>query len=159
MVKKAIQYLGTLSLGVCIGALIFKDRTSDEDVKNLELKNRYKQYYNMLNQWLGLKMDNQNLSQYLMEKGYKQVAIYGMGELGNRLWEELKNTDIDVSYAIDQNPVINYSNLKIITKDTAIPDVDAIIVTVPYAYDEIKKELETKTDCPILSLEEVVYGV
>lgn len=42
--------------------------------------------------------------------------------------------------------------------DDTLPDVDAIIVTAFFFFDEIEQELEDKIDCPIISIEDVVYG-
>ncbi len=35
--------------------------------------------------------------------------------------------------------------------------VDAIVVTAITFYDEIKEELSRKIDCPIISLEDILY--
>lgn len=37
--------------------------------------------------------------------------------------------------------------------------VDAVVVTAISFFDEIEEALNAKTDCPILSLEDILYNV
>jgi phosphoglycerate dehydrogenase-like enzyme len=114
----------------------------------------------MLNQWLSLKQQGKSLEQYFIDNGYKSIAIYGVGEMGARLCEELKGTSIEVKYGIDKNASSTYSELEV--KDAAeyvYEKVDVIVVTAIFAFDEIYGVMESKVDCPILSLEDIVFGV
>ena len=43
--------------------------------------------------------------------------------------------------------------------DDELEEVDAIVVTPISAFGEIKQTLEKKVDCPIISLEDVLYLV
>ena len=38
-----------------------------------------------------------------------------------------------------------------------LPEVDAVIVTAVYEYDEIEKMLADRVSCPVISLEEILY--
>ena len=38
-------------------------------------------------------------------------------------------------------------------------DVDAVVVTAVYFFDEVEEELEKIFDCPIISLEDIVQEV
>ena len=46
-----------------------------------------------------------------------------------------------------------------ITPDDEIPQVDTVIVTSIYFFDEIKEKLEALTDMPVISLEDILYEV
>ena len=113
----------------------------------------------MLNQWLVLKQEGKSLEQYFIENGYKTVAIYGMGEMGNRLYDELKDSSIEVKYAVDQNAASTYSELEVFEKEDAFEDVDVMVVTAIFAFDEIEEEIGDKIKFPIISLEDVVYEI
>ena len=113
----------------------------------------------MLNQWLILKQEGKSLIEYFNKNGYKSVAIYGMGEMGNRLYDELKDSEIELKYAIDKNAAGTYSELNVIGKDDDFPEVDVLVVTATFAFDEIEDELSGKVDWPIVSLEDVVYEI
>ncbi len=124
-----------------------------------EKVDKFKGYYNMLNQWLILKQEGKTLEKYFLDNGYKTIAIYGMGEMGNRLYDELKGTSVEVKYAIDKNAASTYSELTVIDPDDDYEPVDAVIVSAIFAFDEIEEQLSGKLDCPIVSLEDVVYEV
>lgn len=143
--------------------LLFKQELNQIAVEDLEKNNKdllirynkFKEYYYLLHRWMLLKEENINLSRYLIKHGYYQIAIYGMGEMGKHLMKELKETDIKVLYAIDQNKPI-YPNIEIISTDDQLPQVDAVIVTATYDYDEIWTKLKEKVKYPIVSLFEII---
>ena len=43
--------------------------------------------------------------------------------------------------------------------EDTLDDVDAIVVTAVTFFDEIEDELHKKVNCPILSLEDILYEV
>lgn len=120
---------------------------------------KFKGYYNMLNQWLILKQEGKSLAEYFKANEYKSVAIYGMGEMGNRLYDELKDTDIEVKYAVDQDAASTYSELDVIDREDDFAEVDVMVVTATFAFDEIERILSDKAGFPIISLEDVVYEI
>ena len=146
----------TGALGGIFAVNKLQKKVIDEKIAKAD---KFKGYYNILNQWLRLKQESKSLEKYFVDNNYKTIAIYGMGELGNRLFMELKDTNIKVRYAVDQNADETYSDLEIISKEDNFLEVDAIIVTAIFAFDEIEEELAEKTDYKILSLEEVINGV
>lgn len=132
-------------------------------IKQVEQKaekvDKFKGYYNMLNQWLILKQEGKNLSEYFKSNNYKTVAIYGMGEMGNRLYEELKDSDIEVKYAVDKEAESTYSELDVIELESDFDEVDVMVVTATFAFDEISEDISDKVDFPVISLEDVVYDI
>lgn len=159
MKKGGVAILGAL-LGAVAGAAGAGYVGSKQVSKKTVKVDKFKGYYNMLNQWLILKQEGKNLSEYFVTNGYKTIAIYGMGEMGNRLYDELKGSGITVKYAIDKNAASTYSELDVIDPDVAeFEAVDAIVVTATFAFDEIEEMLSEKVDFPIVSLEDVVYEV
>lgn len=141
--------------GTASSRLIFGKKVEEKSKK----VDKFKNYYNVLNQWLINVHEGKKLDSYFTNNNYHKIAIYGMGELGNRTYEELKGTDIQVKYAIDKEAENSYSELNVVSLDEAMEEVDAVVVTAIFAYDEIKEELETIFDCQILSLEDVIYGL
>ena len=65
--------------------------------------NRMERNYYVTLEWLALKIRKKSLAEYLLERDIHSVAIYGMGYLGELLWEDLKDTSISVAYGIDRN--------------------------------------------------------
>lgn len=112
-----------------------------------------------MNQWLILKQEKKTIKPYFEKNGYKKVAIYGMSYLGERLLDDLNALGIEVSYAIDKNASNLYSEIDIYAPDDILPEVDAVIVTATYYYDEIVDTLSKKFNCSIISLEDILYDV
>lgn len=147
--------VGILSLisGIAVGYSIGKTNSSEEEMKNKMLK-----YYVTLNNWIGKKQKNINLSSYFEKMGYNSVAIYGMKEVGERLYEELKDTKTEVKYAIDQNAESIYADIDVYSPDDDLPEVDVIVVTATYYYNSILNKIKDKIACPIISLDDVIAG-
>lgn len=156
--KKGLLAVCT-AVGATAGAVTTGYMASKQISQKSEKVEKFKRYYNMLNQWLMLKQEKKNLEDFFIARGYETIAIYGIGEIGNRLYDELKASKIKVLYAIDKNVENTYSELEVYALDADLPEVDAIIVSPVFAYKEIKKQLENKADCPIINLEDVIYCV
>lgn len=103
--------------------------------------------------WLRLRQHNVKLEKYFTEHGYKNIGIYGMGYLGERLVDELKDSSVKISFLIDQNQM-QQTEYPIYSPEDVLPAVDNIVVTVLHHYDEIRVHM--KCACIVVSLEEVV---
>lgn len=160
--KKVILHMVTLVIMISVIIWVMwtivnrlcKTIKSEEDMKN-----KMSEFYVLLVRWLALKQKNSSLKDFFVVRNYKRVAIYGMKELGQRLYDELKDTEIEVSYVIDRNTNKVNSDIRVIAPSDNIEDVDVIVITATHYFDEIKRELQEKTRCPIISLEEVIYSV
>ncbi len=111
-----------------------------------------------LNLWLMLKNQNESLCKYFDSHNYKTVAIYGMGNLGDRLQEELETGDIKVVYGIDNNVKQVASHLHVINIEeiSEMEKVDVIVVTEINYFKDIKIDIESRTDITVLSLKKLV---
>lgn len=155
--KKGIIVTLSSMAGAVVGAIAIEKLQSKVIEQKNDKVNKFKSYYNMLNQWLILKQDGKTLVNYFTDNNYKTIAIYGMGEMGERLYEELKDSSVEVKYAIDKNTTSMYSRLEVYDPDDTLEKVDAVIVSAVFAFDEIEENLSGKFDCPIISLEDVIY--
>lgn len=151
--KKGIL-IGTVA-GMLTGAAVWM--LKNRKIVVLEGKvQKFKKYYAMLNEWLSIRQEGSSLARIFAESGYKEIAIYGMGEMGQRLYEELKDTDIVVKYAVDQNAAFLYSELDLKKPEEDLEPVDAVIVTAVFDFDKIKGELAGRVNSPVVSLEEFI---
>lgn len=143
--------------GVFLGTIIRKSNIQEPSEK-IE---KFKGYYNLLNQWLMIKQQGQNIEEYFTKHNYHKIAIYGMGEIGNRLYDELKDTHITVDCVVDQCNNITGVDLPIYTLNEIDKlEVDAIVVTPIFAFDSISKSLSIGGyKGVVISLEEVMYGM
>lgn len=115
-------------------------------------------YYRFFNQWLRIRQNGYTLAGYIKEQGINNVAIYGIAEFGQRLYDELIESGITVKYIIDNDPNAFFYNYEILSMNDEFVPVDAIIVTPILTYEEIKKALRKKVDCPIISLELLLFN-
>lgn len=147
---------GFVLAGVCAGVGVAKAYDSKHK-KYDSGKEKFKSYYKILNQWLQLKQNNVSLERWFTTNGYNSVAIYGFGELGKRLYEELKDSKTDVKYVIDKNISASDYDIGIFSLDEELESVDIVVVTSVFDYDNIKNDLQDKGICQIVSLEDVVF--
>lgn len=117
-------------------------------------------HFQLLNHWLEIKTEGKSIASYFEKIGCCHIAIYGMAELANRLMDELEGTGIVIDYGIDRDISCTIGGIReIYYPDDNLPETEMIVVT-PYSdLEKIKKNLEEKVYCPIVSLEEVVWSV
>ncbi len=157
--KKVITAVLTTLIGAASGAASVFTTMNKKINKWKELNRKNDAILRMYSRWLGLKQDGKNLSEYFNEHGYHKIAIYGMHYLGDSLCSELKNTDIEIKYAIDRRAEKISTNLDIYVPGenlVFLDEVDAVVVTAFYFYDEIEDILSQYLDCPIISIEDVL---
>ena len=157
--KTVVSTLTGAAIGSIVGAIAVGKNAGDENAKIQQMSNKHFALFQMMNEWVKVKQEGKNLSSYFESNGYKKIAIYGMSYAGERLIDELKNTSIEVAYGIDQRATSLYADVDIVTMDNILENVDAIVVTAITFFDEIEEKLVEKIDCPIISLEDILYEV
>ncbi len=150
--------IGTV-IGIGIGVGVIGRGILKRSGKNAELAQKHLQLYLLMNQWVKVKQKNKSIVEYLRGSGYKKIAVYGMNYVGETLIDELKGSDIRVVYGIDKNASDIYSDIDVVTPDEELANVDAVIVTPITFFSEIEDMLSLKMDCPILSIEDILYDV
>lgn len=158
MKKGMISVLSALT-GTIAGAAAVK-RAEGKKLKKVKgYADKHLALYLMMNQWVKVKQENKSIAEYLEKNGYQQIAIYGMNYVGETLMSELANTNIQVKYAIDKNADNIYADVDILLPEDDFDNVDAVIVTPITFFDEIEEMLSEKMDCPILSMEDILYEI
>lgn len=146
-------------VGLAVGAGAAAKITGESERKIKGLAEKHLSLFLMMNQWVKVKQEGKNLSVYFDKNNYKKIAVYGMSYAGETLIEELRGTNIEIAYAIDKNANSIYSDINVVTMEDNLEDVDAIVVTAITAFDEIEERLQSKVDCPVISLEDILYEV
>ena len=157
--SKAIVPIVSALAGAAVGAGIVKKMTVEETEKARAGSDKHLTLFLMMNQWVKVKQKGKNLSGYFEKNGYQKIAVYGMSYAGETLTDELKGTKTEVIYGIDKNADNLYSDLKIVSMEDKLAVVDAVVVTAITFFDEREEQLSQKVDCPILSLEDILYEV
>lgn len=134
-------------------------RCISSEGKNTVATDKYFRLFTLMTQWMKKKQMGKQVGGWLEKRGFKHIAIYGMGDVGECLALELSDSNIEVDYGIDQNAEIQSCLDKIYSLDTELPAVDAIIVTPVTSFVKIRALLMLKTKAIILSIEDVIDAI
>ncbi len=141
---------GTFLTGTKMNEVVVEKQVNEE---------KFRIMYHMMEKWMRIKQNEIGLDSYFNSYNYKKIAIYGMGDIGRLLINELSKSEIKVIYGIDKNPGAADEKIDIYSPDDELPEVDAIVVTAIAYFDDIEAMLSQKISCPVISLEDIVYEV
>lgn len=115
-----------------------------------------------MKKWMENRNSGKILDKYFEDYGYKSIAIYGAGDIGRLLYDEIKGSSVSVKYWIDRNGEglreVNGINVLTLEEMTSAEIVDAIVITPLGNYDEINRDLvRIRPDIATISLQEAVY--
>lgn len=135
--------------------------SSLESLDSLYYRNKI--YYEILYLWLDNRNNNRNIANYFNVRNIHKIAIYGGGNLGKLLYDELKiENKCIVNYIIDKQHVENdFGNLPIIKLQELdkAESVDAIIITPVYAAEKIIVELSKYSLKNIICIDEIICSL
>ena len=158
MKKPVISILSALT-GAAVGAGAVGKSESKKLARARAMSSKHLELFKMMSQWVQVKQEGKSLVSYFEKNGYKKIAIYGMSFAGETLLNELKDSGIEVAYGIDKNADTIYADVNIVSVTDTLEPVEAIVVTAITFFDEIEEMLSEKMDCPIISLEDILYEV
>lgn len=126
---------------------------------SLQSTDRYREYFALLNHWLMLKQNNVCISDCFLKKGYSNIAVYGMGFIGIRLCDELKNTQVHVEKTFDRAANTIYHPLGVYPPPVLSDlNVDALILTVDVDLETIRSYMNNK-DIPLVKLTDIIFEI
>ncbi len=157
--KKGIIGMVSAIGGAAAGITAASGMLGNKVKENQKKSDKHLALFLMMNQWVKVKQEGKNLASYFEQEGYKKIAIYGMHYAGETLAEELQGSNVEIKYGIDKNADKIYADFLIVTPDSELEEVDAVVVTSITFFEEIEEALSVKVDCPILSLEDILYQV
>lgn len=113
----------------------------------------------ILDQWLSSYRMGVRVEDFFKKYNYGTIAIYGMGILGRQLKEELKDSEIKISYYIDRSVILGDAIMKRVSIKDELPEADAIVVTVLGEFEEIYESLKEKSDAAIIHIGEILEDI
>lgn len=118
---------------------------------------KYIQFYRVLLRWMDTMQKGSTITEYLETQGIKTATIYGYGDIGKLLCNELLKSDIKVIEILDKRSVkCLIPGLQIRKPSEGDKTVDTVLVTALYYYDEIYVELKELGYNNVLSLQKIV---
>ena len=157
--KLLILFILGFIMGGTVSWKINMEITGKASSRNYIMSEKHLSIMLILNRFLQIKQEQKSIGAYLENKGIHTVAIYGMSYVGERLYEELKNENVQVLYGIDKKAGSGIEGFQMYSPYEKLPEVDAVIVTPTFFFAAIQKDLSAKIMCPIISLEEILYEV
>lgn len=107
--------------------------------------------------WLEKMQRGENIADFIVNKEYKSVAVYGLGKPGVSLIQELRNSGVNIAYIIDQRAEeIFYKDIEVYAFSDGLPKVDAVIITTVNDQRELKEKIMSYMKCDVYMLEELV---
>lgn len=156
IIKTVFVSIFFLIIGGVLGILISGNALMSEIKKQRKISGKYMTFFTLYDEWLSMKQRGKSIKEYFCIHGYKSVAIYGMGKMGARFYQELQQEGIKVSYVIDRNASHIEVDIECLLPEGQFPMVDVIVVTAVNDFEEIKDTLEAKVPYPIVSLEDII---
>ena len=110
---------------------------------DLEDRNeKHELYLNDLDLWMGLREKKIAIEDWLIENGYRKIAIYGYGIMGRHLETELNRSDnVQLEFIVDRQKNLLHTNVCVYEPTEKLPPIDVIIVASYYFFDSAKKVL------------------
>lgn len=129
----------------------------------LELENKLQKnmlFYWILTRWMDAHLRGCRLSHILRKNDYQCIAIYGYAEIGKMFYKELEQDQFKVSYIMDKRyQDADKKAPNVFPPQKGLPEVDAVIVTAVYYFDEIKEELSRLDFKNIISFRDLIESL
>ena len=143
--------LGIITGGMMIFTLLMKKISSIN-----ALNEEYNEIMCIQNLWMEKVENGQRITDLLKQKEYSVVAIHGIGMLGVRLLNQIRQTDIEVRYIIGERKDSIYRDIPVKELSPDLEPVDVIIVTSSYYYYEIEKRIKSYLSYEVISIERLI---
>ena len=76
-----------------------------------------------------------------------------------KIVQQMSNKHLSLFLMMNQWVKVKHADVDIVSMDDNLETVDAVVVTAITFFDEIEEQLSAKMDCPILSLEDILYEI
>ena len=134
---------------------VYRDKLRRKIAADNEI-NKWHKYSELMFQWMAMKNKGYDLTMYLRKYQCRQIAVYGIGDMGKLCCDEILREGVPVLYIIDQSVQGEYKDIPIILPEYADDRVDAVIITPICYYLEIADILCDHTNSKLISLEDMV---
>ena len=142
-------------------AEIFPDEALRKICDRAEASIRPATLENIRSQWLYVQSHGKKIKDFLIDKGYERISIYGMGKLGGVLFTDLRLSGCKVLVGFDRNAHCFDADIPIVTPTPEnlskyVHMVDIVITTVLLQHEEVKQLLLTNGYVNVVSISEIL---
>lgn len=117
----------------------------------------YNGWFMFLLSWYDVREQGIDISGYFDSNGFRNIAVYGVGEIGRRVISDFQNCGIHIACCIDRMQLESYNGIPCILPNQ-VPEeqLDVIVVTPVDFYNEIEKSLmDSGASCLVISVDEI----
>lgn len=140
------------------------DSRSIEKIEDIDLNFRrqlanyikFQKMFHVLLDWMRLKDCGIRIADFFGKMGYQDIAIYGMGYIGECLYDELKDSGIHVRYGIDRSAIDYKKELIIHRIEDDLEEVDVIVVTILEGILEMTDAIKVKNGHAVVTITEIL---
>lgn len=133
-----------------------KEKNQKKIIQLTKETDKWNQMFRFMDNWMNQKIKGNKIEDYLLNKGYRNIAIYGMSYIGQTLINELEGSEICIKYGIDRDSEVYWDKFPIVNPQEITEDVDVVIVTALSFFNEVRNILQDRINCPVISLEEII---
>ncbi|MCF2656994.1 hypothetical protein [Lacrimispora saccharolytica] len=119
----------------------------------------YKDYFIFVCRWLKKKQEGANLFSWFERRGMKKICLYGLGDIGQLLISEVKDSNLEIVCVIDKaykGDTYEFPVYRLKDIDKVSEEFDVIVVTPFYYRNVISNQLSDYFDCEIVFINEVI---
>lgn len=120
---------------------------------------KFTNYYLLMNKWLKIKNENHSLVEFFINNNVRKIAIYGYSEFAKRLYEELKNSEVEIAYFIDRDIRITEQGEFIAKSIQKEKSIDMLVITAIFNFEEIVKTIGDNNKFKIVSFDKVLDSI
>ena len=119
---------------------------------------RLKMAMDIYDTWIAVNRQPGAVAKRLRRTGCQVAAIYGMGKMGMRLYQEI-GSEIEVKCFIDRNAAYLKADIPVYTLEDDIPHVDLVIIALADRGNKILKDVSLRLHVPAMGIENILQGL
>lgn len=139
--------------------IVEKERLNSDRIIDINKYMKFHEMFHIMLKWMKVRNRGIGIDTFFKSKKYHNIAIYGLGYIGECIYEELCKSDIKVKYGIDYMALDFEEELPIVRIESELEEVDAIIITVIENKQQLIDILKEKVLCPIITTEEILDDI
>lgn len=100
----------------------------------------------------------ENLTRYFQMNGYKNIAVYGVGNLGTRILKNIDTAQLASICTIDENKTAHFEDMEAIDMRELADrkEIDMVLVTPLLDYPQIEEQICSMCEIPVISAKELM---
>ncbi len=138
-------------------SLIQVKHGEERDIASDELQiEKYRKYWQLFDRWMTAMEKKIDVASYFVEKNMHNIAVYGIGMMGQHFISQMEESEVEVSYGLDAKAKMIHESTPVYALADGLPHVDCVVICVTYDQMWIKERIEEYVEAPIITIDEVI---